>query len=214
MDLKMISKQDVVLTWTCTGIDDFFMAFYVENKFPEMSTFFCHQGLEKLCKAYLLGLESDKYEKLPEKAAREFLNKHAKGLKHWLAGADKLIDSLIRLDALSEEPLKRQYAEYDDKKVKGHDLLEWLDAAYEEARYPFIPVNVHEAYPLKKGNVVIGHWAVLSSSTPTDFAFDLARKIIRAIEKEYEVAVSKDKPSTRIYDDEWERFCRLFFCDN
>jgi hypothetical protein len=214
MNLKMISKEDVVLAWTYTAIEDFLMAFYVEDKFPEMRTFFCHQGLEKLCKAYLLGLESDKYEKLSEKAARKFLNECAKNLNHWLAGTNKLIDRLVRQGVLSKEPLERPYDEYEGKKVTGFDVLKWLDAAYEETRYPFIPVNVHEAYPLKKGNVVIGHWAVLSSNTPTDFAFDLARKIIRAIEKEYKVAVSKDKPSSRISNDEWERFCRLFFSDN
>ena len=50
-----LSSEDILHEWLCSGIKDFYLAFFLEdNRIYDYATFFCHQGLEKICKAYLI----------------------------------------------------------------------------------------------------------------------------------------------------------------
>ena len=79
-----INKGSVVNLWVSYGIKDFYISFEFEaaNKWHEYSTFFCHQGLEKMCKAYLLATKAKEYESRTSGNALEKVNKIAKGFGH------------------------------------------------------------------------------------------------------------------------------------
>ena len=59
---QRLDRTTVVKWWTRIGIKDYFVAFRLAEEFPAYSTFFAHQGLEKSCKAYLLGTYAEEYE--------------------------------------------------------------------------------------------------------------------------------------------------------
>jgi len=51
----VINKETVLLTWVQSGIRDFYLSYELESRWMTSSIFFCHQGLEKICKTYYLG---------------------------------------------------------------------------------------------------------------------------------------------------------------
>ncbi len=48
-------RQEILQTWIKSGIEDFYLSFELENRWHRHSTFYCHQGLEKICKTYHIG---------------------------------------------------------------------------------------------------------------------------------------------------------------
>ncbi len=74
------TRETVVKNWLEAGVRDFLIAFILTGEktkdFPWQVAFFYQQGVEKLCKAYILGERSDEYEKEPteEKAWKVILS--------------------------------------------------------------------------------------------------------------------------------------------
>ena len=79
-----ISREFVIKTWTKRGINDFYISFELNRKWPKYATFFCCQGLEKICKAYLLAERANEYENKIEQDALKEVNKIAKSFSHRL----------------------------------------------------------------------------------------------------------------------------------
>lgn len=110
--MKKISKAIVVTTWAHIALKDFFIAFYLDDKFPWYSTFFCHQGLEKICKAYLLGTIAAEFESLPFTEAKTKINKLAKDKKRMGHNLMEILEKLISINVLNNSFLTKEYAEY------------------------------------------------------------------------------------------------------
>src|SRR3989304_9412941 len=127
---KKSNKQKITLTWILHGLKDFYISFEFEdaNKWHEYSTFFCHQGLEKICKAYLIATKAAEYEDLSEKQALERIDKIAKGFGHELR---KLMGLLCLKNVLSKADLLQKIGGYT-----GDELIDILEKAYIESRYP------------------------------------------------------------------------------
>ncbi len=47
-----LGRQKILQTWIKSGIEDFYLSFELEERWHTHSTFYCHQGLEKICKTY------------------------------------------------------------------------------------------------------------------------------------------------------------------
>jgi hypothetical protein len=45
-----LGRQKILQTWIKSGIEDFYLSFELEERWHRHSTFYCHQGLEKICK--------------------------------------------------------------------------------------------------------------------------------------------------------------------
>lgn len=192
----------MVSVWTDRGIEDFYIAFSIEENFRGYCTFFCHQGLEKLCKAYLLGERASEYESLPEVKAREEVNKIAKDLGHSL---EEMIKDLINKGVMAQGIMTKKYGY-----ITGEECIQILEQGYIECRYP-VPEPIHKKYPLtnKKGQRMGGWLDPLHSSEPREFAYDVGRAIIRRTEKDFNISIQRD----RVDDGNWTRFRRLFFED-
>jgi hypothetical protein len=205
---KKLNKVTVVTMWARLAIQDFFIAFYLNDKFPWYSTFFCHQGLEKICKAYLLGTLAAEYKSLSFTEAKAKINKLAKDKRRMGHDLKGMIDKLISIDVLHSNVLTNKYA---GAPITGERIIEVLDSAYLECRYP-VPFGVHEQYPIKnnKGKAT-GYWDPIGSSEPKIFANDLGLQIIKKIEQDFKVNIPNNRPITFLDDNVWQRFLKVFF---
>ena len=206
-----INKESVVMTWARAGVDDFYLVFFLEGSggFPAYSTFFCHQGLEKMCKAYLLGCRSLEYETKEATQAKKIIDKIARNE----CGHDitEMIGNLVKNNVLNDYLLKKKYAEYDGRQVTDKGMIKILEKAYIEARYP-VPNPVHKDYPLlNKAGRKIGYHSPIGSSEAKRFAFGVGLEVMKSIERDFNVTVPRENFKSSIADIDWVRFCRIFF---
>jgi HEPN domain-containing protein len=197
--------------WARAGVDDFYFVFFLEESggFSAYSTFFCHQGLEKICKAYLLGCRASEYETKEVTQAKKIIDEIARNK----CGHDitEMIVSLVKNNVLNDHFLKKKYAEYDGKQVTGKDMIKILEKAYIEARYP-VRNPVHENYPLlNKARLKIGYHSPIGSSEPRRFAFGIGLEVLKRIERDFNVTVPRENFKSSIPDNDWVRFRRIFF---
>lgn len=214
---KGLDRDTVVKWWAQIAIKDIFLAFHLSEEFPAYSTFFAHQGLEKSCKAYLLGTMAVEYETKSEQQAKEVINKIVKNGAKMGHSLEEMLDRLIKINVLDSEILTNEYIfiggrdlegrETIKKYATGREVVKILESAYEESRYP-VPYPIHLKYPYKKGKV---YWDLIQSSEPMDFAYSVGHKIIKKIEHDFKVLISKDYFSTKTPDEQWKRFCNIFF---
>lgn len=199
-----INTQEVTQIWISHGIKDFYISFEFEdaNKWHEYSTFFCHQGLEKICKAYLLLTEASQYENLTEKQALEKVDKIAKGFGHEL---QKLLGLLCLKGVLSSTDMSQKY-----ERFTGDELIRILEKAYIESRYP-APEPIHRRYAIKINSNLRMFEDPIGMTAPIKFSQKIALKILKKIESDSSITISKDKISNKIADKDWKRFCNIFF---
>lgn len=202
-----MSKEIVVQYWVNRGVKDFYISFEFEaaNKWHEYSTFFCYQGLEKICKAYLLATKAKEYERLSKEKALDKINKMAKGLGHEL---QKIICLLCFENVLSSSDITKKNGGYS-----GKELIDILEKAYIESRYP-VPRPLHRKYPVvTKGKHKMYSYPI-GETAPIHFARKIALTIINKIESDFSIAISREKITNKISDKNWRRFCSLFLKSN
>ena len=198
-----MDKVRLIQNWAVAGIKDFYISFEFEseNKWHEYSTFFCAQGLEKISKAYILARSASSWEHLPEDKGSVHVNKMAEQLGHNLR---VLLNCLQSRGVLPVQGRSGSYSQ--------GELIGILEAAYIEVRYPF-PKNsrVHRRFPSSKGKK--GFADPLKETAPIKYARSAARAVLRSIESEFSIGISKDKTciSNRIPDEYWVRFQKIFF---
>ena len=176
----------------------------------EYSTFFCQQGLEKTCKAYLLGCEAQAYESKPDKTAQKIIDSLVKDKKIMGHNLEEMIKKLISKNVLEKDILLKISSVHEGRGVTSQEIILILDKAYLEARYP-VPYPVHEGYPIVKGKLKGKMWwGPIRSSDPRRFAFDIGYQIIIKIEKDFGVSIPRNSFSSGSGKD-WERFCNIFF---
>lgn len=199
-----ITKESTIRLWASHGIKDFFISFEFEdnNKWHESSTFLCHQGLEKISKAYLLATRAAEYENLRAEVAFNKINKIAKEFGHAI---DRIICQLILSNVLTSEDISQQIGGYS-----GRELIDILEKSYIESRYP-VPNPTYKKYPIvHKGKHKI-YADPIRETAPIQYARRLASAIMKKIETDFSMTISKDKISNKIDDKEWERFCNIFW---
>ena len=196
-----ITRRDAVSAWVRSGIIDFCLYFELDEKWYYYNAFFLHQGLEKLCKAYEIGKRASEYEGRPEQDALVIIEQMVKKLSHKLEPTlSELVDSKV--------------ISMSDWKIGGKDwtqIIGILEKGYEECRYPLPISPVYRSYPMKGKKGL--YEDPLPSTDLRDLAYNIARQIIKKIEAEFSIPISRDKTTFNrsIDDGQWERFCRLFF---
>ena len=197
---KRNSKGRVVGTWMERGIYDLFVSFDIDEKHTFLSVFFLHQGLEKLCKAYLLCKRSKEYEILHENEGLIKINeivKDRKTMGHSLAEMLKKV--------FSNEEHEIIFKEYRNSKMKIVDIVE---NGYLECRYP-VPNPTYKKFPIEGENNM--YTQPMGDSDLPIHIFRVSNMLINKIEKDFnvDINITLEKRSSKIKNDEWERFTNL-----
>lgn len=207
-----LSRETVIELWVFCAIRDLHIAFYLEKYFRWYVLFFCHQGLEKLCKAYLLGIRSSEYESCPEQQGKQIVNRIA--INECGHDLKDMIKKLISYGVLDQNIFRQKYAKYGVQDINGNGIIKILERAYLECRYP-VPHPIYQNYPIKKRKK--GQMKIfddpLGSSEPRKFAFDIGLKIIERIEKDFNIPIPRENFYSHIDKEDWTRFRRIFFRD-
>lgn len=200
-----LNKQKILQTWIKSGIEDFYLSFELEEKWQRHSTFYCQQGLEKLCKAYHIGKYLKCLESFNAESALKQVEIIAKSLNHKLS---KMVDCLQSKKILPTYTACRPYSEAD--------LLQALEAAYTEVRYP-VPHPFHltkdhgkERFRIPSATLKMYH-DPLGETAPLEYARSMARVLLGKIETEFAVRIPDSKVSSKISDKDWKRFVNIFF---
>ena len=210
---KKPDRYTVVKIWVGSGVRDFLIAFMIEEEFPYYVAFMYYQGLEKICKGYILGSMATEYESLPIQQAKDKINKLAKNeMGHNLK---EMIKKLVTAAVLDKDVFKKRYLITNDYRFNnGAECIEILEKAYLECRYP-VPHPTHKKYPIS-GSKSSGFWNPIGSTELRDFAFELGLTIMKRAEKDFNLTVLRDKAtySVLLKDEDWLRFRRVFLKDD
>lgn len=211
---RVMDKARVIHAWVVASVKDFYISFEfeAENRWHEYSTFFCHQGLEKICKAYIIARSASTWDHLPENQALVQVNKIAKHLGHDL----KTLISCLQSENVLPRPTRNQKSSKNkDRRAVSYsqdDLVMILQAAYIEARYP-IPKSsqIHRRYPLSNNDKIFSY--PLGETAPIKYARKTALAVLNKIGSEFSILIPQDKKclSSQIRDDSWEKFQNVFF---
>jgi hypothetical protein len=49
VEVHSMDNEKILSTWAKAGVEDFYLAFELEDRWHKQSLFSCHQGLEKIC---------------------------------------------------------------------------------------------------------------------------------------------------------------------
>lgn len=217
-----LRKEKVVWLWAIRGVAEFYIGFDIWDRFDWYSAFFWHQGLEKLCKAYLLGLKENvsRYECLSVQRARAEIDKVVrKEMGHNLSD---LLEKLTSTKVLDENIMTKSFArlknQFKDKNITGKDCVEVLEKAYTECRYPLVPNPASRIY-LSPNKTI--SYNIMSSQDLMKFAFEVGLRILKRIEQDYNFTIPRDntletedghsdKFLTFAKDEDWLRFRRVF----
>ncbi|MGH7795692.1 MAG: hypothetical protein ACREQ2_12530 [Candidatus Binatia bacterium] len=199
-----VDKVRVISAWAVQGLRDFYISFEFEaaNKWHMYSTFFCHQGLEKICKAYLLATRSAEYGNLGEGETRKKVDQIAKEYQHSL---QELLGELISRNALTAAEVSCTVGGYT-----GRQLIDVLEKAYIESRYP-VPSPIHKKFPVQGRSRYKMYHDPLGSTAPIKYSRKLALAILKKTEQDFGIVTPRQKLATHILDGDWKRFCNLFY---
>jgi HEPN domain-containing protein len=199
-----VDKELVVSTWAVQGLRDFYISFEFEdlNKWHTYSTFFCHQGLEKVSKAYLIATRSAEYENLSEEETLKKVDQIAKEYHHSL---QKLLEKLTSRNALTGAEVSCKVEGYT-----GQQLIDVLEKAYIESRYP-VPSPIHKKFPVRGRSRYQMYHDPSGSTAPIKYSRKLALAILKKIEKDFVIVTPRQKLATHVSDRKWKRFCSLFY---
>jgi hypothetical protein len=200
------SREEILQTWVKSGIADFYLSFELQDKWQRHSIFYCHQGFEKVCKAYHIGKYLKTLKNFNPESSLKKIDGIAKSLNHRLFQMVKCLQSRGILPTYQSI---RPYSE--------DDLCQALEAAYSEARYP-VPLPFYrtrdqygkERFLILSGTLKMYH-DLLGETVLLQYARSMARSLLRRIEMEFAVKISDSKVSSKIDDKDWERFVNIFF---
>lgn len=201
-----LGRQKILQTWIKSGIEDFYLSFELEERWHRHSTFYCHQGLEKICKTYHIGKYLKHLENFKAESALKQVDRVAKSLNHKLFQMMKCLQSRRILPTYMAS---RPYSE--------DDLLQGLEAAYTEVRYP-VPHPFYltkdqqgkERFRIPSVTLKMYH-DPLAETAPLKYARSMASALLKKIETEFSVRIPDSKVSGKISDKDWNRFTNIFF---
>ena len=137
--MKTLTRNAAVSWWVSFAMDDFVIQFTALNKWNGYQPFFLAQGLEKLSKAFLIGMKESTFKDRPFEDAKQIVDKIARDLKHDLRPILKEVQQHVDLRAEIS-------SSYDS--FSGTDIIKILEAAYKECRYP-VPISISSSFPIK-----------------------------------------------------------------
>lgn len=200
-------RQEILQTWIKSGIEDFYLSFELGERWSRHSTFYCHQGLEKICKTYHIGKYLNHLENFKAEFALKQVDRVAKSLNHKLFQMVKCLQSRRILPAYTAS---RPYSE--------DDLLQGLEAAYTEVRYPvpspfYLARDQHgrERFLIPSAPKLKMYHGLLADTAPLEYARTMARALLKRIETEFSVRIPDSKVSGKVSDEDWTRFTNIFF---
>lgn len=203
-----MDKQIVVQTWLWRGIEHFYLAFILEeNKWRHYQPLFDYMGLEMFCKAYILTERASEYENLNDQALKNKVNEIAKHCGHNLRKMLENINNYIGANKIGH----LLSTNYDSDNFTGNQLVDVLEAAYIESRYP-VPKSISDKFPIEGTNL---HWYPLLFSGLSKFAYSIGREILYSLKTKFKIGIPKTEIDKSILIEEsGVRFCRLFFKDD
>lgn len=201
-----LGRQKILQTWIKSGIEDFYLSFELEERWHRHSTFYCHQGLEKICKTYHIGKYLKHLENFKAESALKQVDGVAKSLNHKLFQMMKCLQSRRILPTYTAS---RPYSE--------DDLLQGLEAAYTEVRYPgphpfHLTKDQHGKERFRIPSATLKMYRdPLAETAPLKYARSMASALLKKIETEFSMKIPDSKVSGKISDKDWNRFTNIFF---
>lgn len=209
----MITKQVVIKEWMSWGLEDFYLAFVI-NKWDYQRSFLIAQGLELICKAYLLGKRSGEYTVIDdEEEAIRIIDKIA---KHYNHNFEKMLNEIGSPEI--NELIKNEYDGYN-----GIKLLENLKLIHTESRYRVPPEPISRNFPAGKTGC---YFNPICSSGLQRFAYTLGKKMIELIKRNFSISLDRNEvhgliskgidytKKTKMSESTQMRFCNVFFGDD
>lgn len=206
---EAMKREYVVNAWVRSGIRDFCLYYELDDRWYDYNAFFLHQGLEKLCKAYLLGARSFQYRDLSDGPAREKVEKMAKKLGHDLLD---LLHQLDKASIVSIAQLNKPRSAIAPQ--TGRQVIEVLQKAYEECRYPLPPSPSHRKFPVK-GKPGWFHYCRAESGL-RKVVCPLACQILSGIKSQFTIDLGSTKASynAKMDDRHWTLVTKCLFGDS
>lgn len=202
---KILTREEVVLTWLQMGISDFFFAFKISGSFVRYGPFFNCMGIELICKSYLLGCRASDYESLSFQKALGKVDQVAKReLSHRLSD---IIDDIRQRKSTGKitQLLSKNFDGFS-----GSDFVKTLESAYLECRYP-VPNRIYRKFPIE-GMTRMYRDPIYSSGLPK-FCYATAREILAYIRDDFSIKVPRTFLETLRPKTTYRRFRNLFFAD-
>jgi hypothetical protein len=166
-------------------LPDFFAAFVLEDLLI-LRLFHYHQGIEKLCKAYLIGTQGHQFESLDSEQAARWIDDYARKLHHNIHRMLCLVNSA--------EPSIEQFG-------RDKAFIDLLMKGYEEGRYPKPPSKSIWRDP--------GIQIVVSTDTDQK-AYRLGAQLLSAIRRRYKLSIEVGINLKAISEEQRTRFVRIW----
>ncbi len=214
-----MSRSRAVRIWTRRAIGQFFLGFIIPDRisrcFDDYEVFFYGHGLEVLCKAYIIGKEYSRYKDKSFREAKEEIDKIARELGHNLPS---LVGRMIGYGVLPTDFLSRIHCRLgvNDVELTSSDVPKTWKNLYLESRYPVPQLDYQRFYEERiKGNRKASnrrYVAIPSRSHEMEtFTRKLFSLVLKKIEKDFRLDISREKPGADINERDRERFSNLFF---
>ncbi len=202
-----MDKQSIIKRFVVYAIEDLYLAFVLGFQWSYQRTFFLEQGLEKVCKAYILGHKSAEYNNLTDEDAERKIQDICKNYGHNLT---KMIDEINEASGNNIKSLVD--VNYDG--FNGAEIIKVLfPDMFEESRYP-VSKPVAKKFSDKECQG-INHDPIYSSG-PSKFVYAVTNAIIGLINTRFTMNIDevciKEIVSKKIdYNHNIvDRFCNIF----
>lgn len=182
---KSIRKRTAVGAWVRRAATDFFAAFELEDLIY-LRLFFYHQGIEKLCKAYLIGTHAYRYENLKADQAMTWIDAFARSLKHDLSALLGLV--------VTAEPTVESFA-------RDQRFITALMKGYEEGRYP-----TPSARSLRRDQGLQYVW----SENLDQKAYRLGSRLLDCINQRCQLSFSIETNPDGVEKETWDKFVGIW----
>lgn len=204
--MEQLTRDKIVQEWFFSGLEDIYFAFQIEDSPFRYQPLMNAMGFEKICKSYLLAQNSFEYENLSDALAKQKVDYLARRWSHNLRTmADKIAASIgVEIKTIMDKG-------FDG--FTGEQLIETMEAAYLECRYP-VQRHLHEDFPME-GQPNKYH-DLIASSGVEKFCFAFTRMVINELRKNFGIGIPKDRFDRMIHADVvidgnvGARFCNLF----
>lgn len=213
-----ISRVEAVSLWLTRAVSQFYLGFIIPEKissyYKNYRNFFYANGLEMLCKAYIIGSRYSEYKNLSYTKAKEKIEYIARNFGHNL---NRLIQELINIKVLPTGFLNEVHHRSNINNVDftNLDIIKTLKALYFEARYPVIELDYKRYYreKVKKVPSAINKRLIeipSASHQMERFILKMFKLLITKVENDFRLKISREKLRGDITDRDWNRFSNLF----
>ena len=209
-----MDKTNAVSAWLFSGIFDLYVGFSLEEyHFNKQRVFFSTLGLEKILKSCIIYNRAIEYECLAYNKAKSKIEEIAKEYSHYY---EKMIKNIKIQPGIRDEldkMLRKKYfvsTDEDGKEkfsVSGKKLIKFLEAIYQESRYP-------TAVPISNKFKVNKHYNIepMGSSELIDFIYKICLTIIKHLKVKINLLAKMEKVENYLApNDKWIRFKNIFF---